>query len=366
MSMFWSSVVHGLSPYVPGEQPKIVDLIKLNTNENPYPPSPRVVAALQDELEADGASLRLYPDPASMAVRQAAAAGWGLSSNEVFVGNGSDEVLAFAFQALLHHPGRGPLLFPDISYSFYPSYCKLYGIGFAEVPLNSRFEIDLDTLPAHAGSFIFPNPNAPTGLALPRATIQAFLRARPDLMVVVDEAYVDFGAESCVPLIREHGNLLVTQSLSKSRALAGLRVGLAFGSEPLIDALIRVKDSFNSYPVDRLAGRAAVEALRDAAWLAENGARIQADRTFLSTALAALGFEVLPSMANFIFVRHPGYAGARLMQALRSRKILVRQFNRPRIEDFLRITVGTPEQCQRLVDALKEILGAPTADTLLR
>ncbi|MFZ9314154.1 MAG: histidinol-phosphate transaminase [Burkholderiaceae bacterium] len=358
MSMFWSSVVHGLSPYVPGEQPKIVDLIKLNTNENPYPPSPRVVSALQDELEGDGASLRLYPDPASMAVRQAAAADWGLSSNEVFVGNGSDEVLAFAFQALLNHPSRGPLVFPDISYSFYPSYCRLYGIGFAEFALNSRFEIDLSQIPAEAGAVIFPNPNAPTGLALSRNVIQAFLRERPELMVVVDEAYVDFGAESCVPLIREHPNLLVTQSLSKSRALAGLRVGLAFGAEPLIDALIRVKDSFNSYPVDRLAGRAAVEALRDTDWLTDNRSRIQNDRSFLSTSLTALGFEVLPSMANFVFARHPGYRGAWLMQELRNRKILVRQFSRPRIEDFLRITIGTPEQCQRLVDALKEIIGA--------
>ncbi|MEY3668838.1 MAG: hypothetical protein RL258_233, partial [Pseudomonadota bacterium] len=345
-------MVHGLSPYVPGEQPKIVDLIKLNTNENPYPPSPRVVSALQDELEGDGASLRLYPDPASMAVRQAAAADWGLSSNEVFVGNGSDEVLAFAFQALLNHPSRGPLVFPDISYSFYPSYCRLYGIGFAEFALNSRFEIDLSQIPAEAGAVIFPNPNAPTGLALSRNVIQAFLRERPELMVVVDEAYVDFGAESCVPLIREHPNLLVTQSLSKSRALAGLRVGLAFGAEPLIDALIRVKDSFNSYPVDRLAGRAAVEALRDTDWLTDNRSRIQNDRCFLSTSLTALGFEVLPSMANFVFARHPGYRGAWLMQELRNRKILVRQFSRPRIEDFLRITIGTPEQCQRLVDAL--------------
>ncbi|MFM1880353.1 MAG: hypothetical protein RLZZ344_587 [Pseudomonadota bacterium] len=357
--MFWSSVVHRLSPYTPGEQPKIFDLIKLNTNENPYPPSPRVVAALQDELEGGGASLRLYPDPASMAVRQAASADWGLSCDEVFVGNGSDEVLAFAFQALLNHPDRGPLVFPDISYSFYPSYCGLYNIGYETVPINGRFEIDLDEVPAAAGSLIFPNPNAPTGLALSREAIQAFLTKRPDLMVVVDEAYVDFGAESCVPLIREYPNLLVTQSLSKSRALAGLRIGLAFGSEPLIDALIRVKDSFNSYPVDRLAGRAAVEALRDTDWLAANSAQIQKDRRFLTEALQSLGFEVLPSMANFVFARHPAHRGTALLQALRARKILVRQFSRPRIEDFLRITVGTTSQCQALLDGLRDILRGP-------
>jgi histidinol-phosphate aminotransferase len=358
MSMFWSSVVHGLSPYIPGEQPKIHDLIKLNTNENPYPPSARVLSALRAELANDGASLRLYPDPASLAVRQAAASPWGLSDEEVFVGNGSDEVLAFAFQALLHHPDRGPLVFPDITYSFYPSYCRLYGVAYETFPVNNQFEISLDTVPVKIGAIIFPNPNAPTGLALPRETIAGFLRARPKVMVVVDEAYVDFGADSCVSLIREYPNLLVTQSLSKSRALAGLRLGLAFGSAPLIEALIRVKDSFNSYPVDRLAGLAAVEALRDTQWLIENVAQVVRDRQWLTSALEGLGFLVLPSKANFVFARHPHRGGAELLEKLRARKILVRQFDRPRIADFLRISVGTPAQCQALIAALKEILGA--------
>jgi histidinol-phosphate aminotransferase len=361
MSMFWSSVVHRLSPYVPGEQPRVHDLVKLNTNENPYPPSPHVLAALRAELASDGASLRLYPDPASLAVRQAAAAPWGLSDEEVFVGNGSDEVLAFAFQALLNHPDQGPLLFPDISYSFYPSYCRLYGIAFETFAVDAQFEIALETLPAHMGGLIFPNPNAPTGIALSRDRIYRFLRDRPQLMVVIDEAYVDFGADSCVGLIRECPNLLITQSLSKSRALAGLRLGLAFGSAPLIAALIRVKDSFNSYPVDRLAGLAAVEALRDTRWLSENIAQVVHDRQWLSQALEDLGFSVLPSKANFVFARHPEHGGAALLEKLREKKILVRQFNRPRIADYLRISVGTPAQCQTLVKAMKEILERPRA-----
>lgn len=360
MTMFWSSVVHGLSPYVPGEQPGIADLIKLNTNENPYPPSPKVITALLAELADGGGSLRLYPDPASMAVRQAAAHPWGLSNEEVFVGNGSDEVLAFVFQALLNHPERGPLVFPDISYSFYPSYCRLYGISFETLSVNDQFEIDLKAVPGSAGGFIFPNPNAPTGLGLPQDRIYRLLRDRPDLIVVVDEAYVDFGAESCVPLIRQCPNLLVTQSLSKSRALAGLRIGLAFGAPHLIEALIRVKDSFNSYPVDRLAGLAAVEALRDTDWLQTNQARIISDRESLGESLKQLGFSVLPSMANFVFTRHPSISGKALMQALRDRKILVRQFDRPRISDYLRITVGTPDQCRSLIEALTEIVGSPT------
>jgi histidinol-phosphate aminotransferase len=356
--MFWSSVVRGLSPYIPGEQPKVHDLIKLNTNENPYPPSARVLSALRAELANDGASLRLYPDPASLAVRQAAAAPWGLSDEEVFVGNGSDEVLAFAFQALLHHPDRGPLVFPDITYSFYPSYCRLYGVPYETFPVTRHFEIALDAVPKRIGALVFPNPNAPTGLALPQEAIVDFLRKRPEVMVVVDEAYVDFGADSCVSLVREYPNLLVTQSLSKSRALAGLRIGLAFGSAPLIEALIRVKDSFNSYPVDRLAGLAAVEALRDTQWLIANVAQVVRDRQWLTSELQGLGFLVLPSKANFVFAQHPQHGGAELLEELRARKILVRQFNRPRISNYLRISVGTPAQCRSLVAALKEILEA--------
>lgn len=356
MSMFWSPIVQSLAPYVPGEQPGISKLIKLNTNENPYPPSPLVTKALQDVIGRHAEGLRLYPDPSSLLVRQAVADLWGLSKDEIFVGNGSDEVLAFTFQALLNHRDKGPLIFPDITYSFYPSYCKLFDISYVQIPLNEHFECDLSLVPQHAGGLIFPNPNAPTGIAMARATIDQFLAGHPHLMVVIDEAYVDFGAESCVPLIKKYPNLLVTQSLSKSRALAGLRVGLAMGSSKLIEGLTRVKDSFNSYPIDRLAQAAATAALGDTAWLEENRREIISEREKLTGSLKTLGFQVLPSCANFVFARHPKKEGPVLLQALRDRNILVRQFNHPRIKDFLRMTVGTSFQNSILIKTLDEIL----------
>lgn len=350
MNPFWSPVVGQLAPYVPGEQPQVDGLIKLNTNENPYPPSPKVVEAIRAVLGADGDRLRLYPDPQSLALRTAAAALHGLTADHVFAGNGSDEVLAFVFQGLLHH--SEPLVFPDITYSFYPSYCRLYGLSHQTLQLNDAFELDLWAVPASARALIFPNPNAPTGRALARGVIEQFLVARPETLVVVDEAYVDFGAESCAPLVASHANLLVTQSLSKSRALAGMRVGLAFGQPGLLEALIRIKDSFNSYPLDRLAGAAAVAAMTDTDWLERNRQKVMHSRDWLTQRLTALGFEVLPSMANFVFARHPEQEAAMLADGLRARKILVRHFDKPRIHDRLRITVGTQPQCEALVDAL--------------
>lgn len=339
-----------LAPYVPGEQPQVDGLIKLNTNENPYPPSPKVVEAIRAVLGADGDRLRLYPDPQSLALRRAAAALHGLTADHVFAGNGSDEVLAFVFQGLLHH--SEPLVFPDITYSFYPSYCRLYGLSHQTLQLNDAFELDLSAVPASARALIFPNPNAPTGRALARGVIEQFLVARPETLVVVDEAYVDFGAESCAPLVASHANLLVTQSLSKSRALAGMRVGLAFGQPGLLEALIRIKDSFNSYPLDRLAGAAAVAAMTDTDWLERNRQKVIHSRDWLTQRLTALGFGVLPSMANFVFARHPEREAAMLADGLRAQKILVRHFDKPRIHDRLRITVGTQPQCEALVDAL--------------
>lgn len=359
MSRYWSDVVHRLTPYVPGEQPRIEGLVKLNTNECPYGPSQAVLAAMAAQT---GEALRLYPDPQSSALRQAVAAHHGLKPEQVFVGNGSDEVLAHAFLALLKH--EAPLLHPDISYSFYPVYAKLYGITTREVPLAEDFGIRIDDVLAAAreggaGGIIFPNPNAPTGMALPRAEIRRLLDAMPDAPVVIDEAYVDFGGESAASLIDAYPHLLVVRTLSKSRALAGLRVGYALGHPALIEALIRVKDSFNSYPLDRVAEAGAVAAMQDEAWFATTRARIIATRERLSAALGARGFQVLPSAANFVFARHPAHAGAALAAGLRGHKVLVRQFPRPaRIADFLRISVGTEEQTDTLLAALDRVLAA--------
>ena len=350
MSRFWSPVVESLSPYVPGEQPKQDGLIKLNTNENPYPPSPRVLAAIAAAAER----LRLYPDPRATALREAIAARHGVAAEEVFVGNGSDEVLAHTFQALLKHDA--PLLFADITYSFYPVYSRLYGVRYEEVPLDADMRLQIADYRRPCSAILLANPNAPTGIALPREAIEALLAEHPDRLVVVDEAYVDFGAESAVPLVAGHDNLLVVQTLSKSRALAGLRVGFAVGQRPLIEALERVKDSFNSYPLDCLAVAGAVEAIKDDAWFEETRRRIMASREQLARALTGLGFEVLPSLANFVFARHPGRSGAGLAAGLRERGVLVRHFAKPRIQDFLRITVGTDEQCGCLVALARELV----------
>ncbi len=349
MSRFWSEVVHGLTPYVPGEQPRIDGLIKLNTNECPYPPSDKVLQAIAAQTTGD---LRLYPDPQATGLKAAIARHHGLKPEQVFVGNGSDEVLAHAFMALLRHPA--PLLHPDISYSFYPVYARLYGIETREIALRADFSISVDDYlqAGPNGGIIFPNPNAPTGMALPLAEVERLLAGNPDSVVVVDEAYVDFGAQTAATLIDRYPQLLVIRTLSKAWALAGLRVGYALGHPDLIDALSRVKDSFNSYPLDRLALAGATAALSDAAWLAQTSARIQASREALSEGLRARGFEVLPSQANFVFARHPAHEGARLAAKLREQRILVRQFARPqRIADFLRITIGAPQQCEALLHA---------------
>lgn len=352
MSRYWSEVVHGLTPYVPGEQPKLSNLVKLNTNENPYGPSPKVLEALR---AAVGESLRLYPDPNSDRLKAAIANFHGLRPQQVFVGNGSDEVLAHVFQALLKH--RATLLFPDISYSFYPVYCGLYGIAYETVALNERFEIDVDEYLKPNGGIIFPNPNAPTGIPLPLSDIERLLQANTESVVVIDEAYVDFGAESAVGLIDRYPNLLVTHTLSKARSLAGLRVGYALGHQDLIEGLIRVKDSFNSYPVDSLALAGAVAAMEDVEYFEMTRQKVIASREHLVAEMSKLGFEVLPSGANFIFARHAERDGAELTAKLRDRSIIVRHFSKPaRIAPYLRITIGTDSQNQQLLMALREIL----------
>ena len=353
MSQYWSDLVRRLTPYVPGEQPRLERLIKLNTNENPYPPSPRALAALR---QAAGDELRLYPDPSGDALKQAVVDYYGLSGREwVFVGNGSDEVLAFIFMALLKH--QRPLLFPDITYSFYPVYCGLYDIDYRNVPLTDDFCVRIEDYAQPNGGIIFPNPNAPTGRALALAEIQCLLTVNTDSVVVVDEAYVDFGGESAVALCARFPNLLVVQTLSKSRSLAGLRVGFAVGHPALIEALERVKNSFNSYPLDRFALAGAVAALEDRDYFEQTRNQVIASREQLTRELEMLGFEVLPSAANFVFVRHRDHDAAGLQAQLRAQSIIVRHFRAPRIDQFLRITVGTDAECAALLRALRSIVG---------
>jgi len=354
MSRFWSKTVKELTPYVPGEQPKLSQLIKLNTNESPYGPSPKALAAI---AAANTEALRLYPDPNSDALKQSIAKLHGLTANQVFVGNGSDEVLAHVFLGLLKH--EDPILFPDITYSFYPVYCKLYSIAFDNIPLSDDFSISVtDYLKKNNGrngGIIFPNPNAPTGKALPLKDIETLLQSNKDSVVVIDEAYVDFGTSSAVSLIKQYNNLLVTHTLSKSYALAGLRVGYAVGHPDLIEALERVKNSFNSYPIDKLAMAGAMAAIEDQDYLNKISQAVITTRENLIQSLNTLGFETIPSSANFIFTKHPKHDAAKLSAALREKHIIVRHFKLPRIDQYLRITIGTDEQCDALVKAIKEI-----------
>lgn len=350
MSKFWSPFVKNLVPYVPGEQPKLTNLVKLNTNENPYGPSPKAIAAMQAELND---SLRLYPDPNGERLKRAVADYYGVQPAQVFVGNGSDEVLAHAFHGLFQH-GK-PLLFPDVTYSFYPVYCGLYGIAYETIALNDEFQIDVAEYAQPNGGIIFPNPNAPTGCVLALDAIERLLQANPDSVVLVDEAYIDFGGTSAIALVDRYPNLLVTQTLSKSRSLAGLRVGLAVGHPDLIEALERIKNSFNSYPLDRIAIAGAAAAFEDRVYFEQTCQQVIASREAVVSAMQGLGFEVLPSAANFIFARHPQHDAAALAAGLREQGVIVRHFKQPRIEQFLRITIGTPEQNQALLDALKDI-----------
>lgn len=351
MSRFWSKTVHSLTPYVPGEQPKLANLVKLNTNENPYGPSPKALAALSAVV---GDGLRLYSDPNSTKLKAAIAAHHGVEAGQVFVGNGSDEVLAHTFHALLKHDR--PLLFPDITYSFYPVYAGLYEIAYRTVPLAEDFSIRVDDYKVPNGGIIFPNPNAPTGMLQPLAAIEEIVAANPDSVVVVDEAYIDFGGATAIPLTAKYPNLLVVHTFSKSRSLAGLRVGFAVGHPDLIEALERVKDSFNSYPLDSFAIAGAIAAMEDTAYFEQTCAAVIKSREALVKEMQALGFDVLPSAANFIFARHPQRDAAELAAALRSRSIIVRHFKAARIDQFLRITIGTDEQCDLLVEGLRSIL----------
>ena len=356
MSRFWSPVVSGLTPYVPGEQPKTADLTKLNTNEHPFGPSPVALEAMRAEL---GDSLKLYPDPESTQVKEAAARACGVRPEQVFVGNGSDEVLAHAFFALFQH--ERPLLFPDITYSFYPVYCRLYGIEHLTVSLDDAFQVRVEDYLRPNGGIVIANPNAPTGRLLPVAEIERLLQRNTESVVLVDEAYIDFGGDSAASLIDRYSNLLVVRTLSKSYALAGLRVGFALGDAALIEGLERVKNSFNSYPLDRVAIAGATAALEDREWFERSRAVVIEQREALIGGLEARGFEVLPSKANFVFARHPAHDAWTIAAGLRAERVIVRHFKLPRIEQFLRISVGTEEQHARLFAVLDEVLAGSAA-----
>lgn len=362
MTKFISELAAGLVPYVPGEQPKDRKYIKLNTNENPYPPSDRVIAAIREEAS----SLRLYPDPQADAVRDAAAAYYNdalslrgddaLSRDNVFAGNGSDEVLSLLCPAFL--TGKRAA-FADITYSFYPSFLSLFGVPYETIPLAEDYSIRVEdylSLEDGIGGIFLCNPNAPTGRGLPLSEIKRILEGNRARLVIVDEAYVDFGGESAAGLVNRYDNLLVIQTLSKSRQLAGMRVGLALGCPELIRVMHTVKDTFNSYPVDRLAIAAAVAAFGDRAYFEDTRARIMETRANTTAELEKLRFDVLPSCANFIFAKPSGIAAKDLFLQLRERGVLVRYFDKPRIDDRLRITIGTPEEMDALLRAVKEIL----------
>ena len=350
MSKYWTDLVHQLDPYVPGEQPQGQQFIKLNTNENPYSPSPNVAKAIQAYAHD---SLRLYPDPESIQLRQTLATYHNIDIDQIFVGNGSDEVLAHSFQTFFKH--HHPILFPDISYSFYPVYCALYQIDYQKVALDDTFCVNRTDYQAPNGGIIIPNPNAPTGIAMSLDSIRELLNQN-DSVVIIDEAYVDFGTESAIELITTYPNLLVIRTFSKSRGLAGLRLGYALGQTALIDGLNRVKNSFNSYPIGSLDSAIAIASLSDENYFQQCNNRIIDTRTWLENELLDLGFEALPSSSNFLFAQHALRAASELYLELKDAGILVRHFKSARIDNYLRISIGTDDECTRLVDALKQLL----------
>ena len=342
-----------LSPYTPGEQPQEGGFIKLNTNENPYPPTPGIRAFLDG---FDVSKLRLYPDPAALRLREAIAAEEGLEPDNVFIGNGSDEVLSFVFFAFFDEK-NGPLLFPEHTYSFYPVYSSFYDIEYRRIPLQDDFSISIeDYLEGKSSGIIFPNPNAPTGIYMPLDELKKLLDTYDrDRVVAVDEAYIAFGGESASSLIEEYDNLLIIRTFSKSSSLAGLRLGYALGSRELISALNTVKDSFNSYPVDCIAQRCGELSITDREYGRKIIRKIITTRENFSSSAAELGWEVLPSGANFVFARKPGLNGKDIYNRLKEAKILVRHFDKDGIRDFVRITIGTDEEMDALLKTLKKL-----------
>lgn len=351
MEKYWSDLVKQLRPYEPGEQPWMDGVLKLNTNENPFGPSPKVLSAIEGQL---GNQLRLYPPPNADLLKQAIADYYGLKDSQIFLGNGSDEILAHVFNGLLKK--ALPLLFPDITYSFYPVFCQLYDIDFEEIPLKDDLSIDLTDYEVPNGGIIFPNPNAPTGRLLAIGEIEYLLKANRNSVVVIDEAYIDFGGQSSIGLLTDNPNLIVTQTMSKSRSMAGMRIGFALGSADLIEGLERVKNSFNSYPLGHLQIAAGISAIEDSDYFKDTCQRVIHNRAKLTIDLEELGFSVVPSAGNFVLVRHFRASALKIYGQLKNNGILVRHFNKQRLDNFLRITVGTTEQNDQLVAALATIL----------
>lgn len=360
MSRFWSPFVHALTPYTPGEQPRHQNFIKLNTNENPFGPSPLALEGIRSVTD-DG--LRRYPDPSSVELRRAISATLGLEGDHVFIGNGSDEVLAHSFNAFFRE--KGTIHFPDVTYSFYRTYCSLYGLPFCEIPLDEAFRCDPSQYRGRSGGIVIANPNAPTGIAMKLKGIEEILERNTDIVVIVDEAYVDFGAQSAAELVPRYENLVVVQTFSKSRSLAGLRVGFAVAQPHLIDALVRVKDSFNSYPVGSLALAGALGAWSDQDWFDKTRRQVMVSRDRMAGALKELGFRVPLSAANFLFVSHERVPAEEILMELRSRGVLVRHFKQDRIRNWLRVSVGTPDECEKFLEAIADIVErVPTSNNI--
>jgi histidinol-phosphate aminotransferase len=351
MSKFWNERVQKLDPYVPGEQPKDKKYVKLNTNENPYPPSPKVVEAIK---QAVNDQLRLYPDPNADELRKTAAEHFQLDPDQIFVGNGSDEVLAFSFMSFFS--AENPVAFADITYSFYKVYANLCLLSPKIIPLNEDFSLPVKAFCEPNGGVVIPNPNAPTGRGVSLSEVKEILEANKDHIVIIDEAYIDFGGESVIPFINDYPNLLVIRTLSKYSSLAGIRVGYALGQKELINGLNRVKNSFNSYTIDRLALAGAKAAIEEDTYYREMAKKIVTTREQTVKRLQDIGFTVVPSQSNFIFASHKEVDAEVIFHALRDRGVLVRYFKQPRISNYLRITIGTDEEMDKLIDALKLIL----------
>lgn len=351
MSKYWNDKVKEIEPYVPGEQPKDKKYIKLNTNENPYPPSEKVIEAMKNAANGD---LKLYPDPTCSELIGEIAKYYNLNKDEIFIGNGSDEVLAFAFMTFFSKDKK--ILFPDISYTFYKVYAELLNLDYKLVKLDENFDIPLKKLKKQNGGVIIPNPNAPTGKYVDTEKLRKLIEENKDSVVIIDEAYIDFGGESMIKFIKDYDNLLVVQTLSKSRSLAGLRVGFALGHKDLIEGLNRIKNSINSYTIDRVALVGATEAIKDNEYFEEITKKIINTREKTCKDLEKLGFRVLESKSNFVFASHNEVPGKVLFEKLKDHGVLVRYFNKDRIDNFLRIAIGTDEEMDILIEKLKLIL----------
>lgn len=351
MNRYWSKTVKNIKPYTPGEQPKDRRYIKLNTNENPYPPSPKVLEAIKTAADE---TLRLYPDPDCDELREAIAGYYNLGKEQVFIGNGSDELLAFAFPAFFEPAGK-PVLFAEVTYSFYPVYAAFFNISYKLIPVDEEFNIPEEGYYQDNGGIIIANPNAPSGKGIAVEKIEQIVSRNEGSVVIIDEAYVDFGGVSAARLIDAYPNLLIIKTMSKSRSLAGLRVGYAMGDKGLMEGIARVKDSINSYTVDRLALAGAREAIKDDAYFQETRAKIISTRERVAARLVQMGIKVIPSQANFLFISSSQCPGGVLFRRLREKGILVRYFNKPGIDNFLRVTIGTDAEMDCFLEAVADI-----------